>query len=477
LIHFYKRYKLKMTVTSDCLMSAPLTAGLRAEVKYSRPNPESIGYQNTSGQFKLGKKDFNKQFFEIYGARLKEMRPLIISSAREQLGSQLRVKNLAELREDDEGVGEEDFLIVGTVFKQQELKPSILKELSEEGGLEVQPANTKYTADSDTLLLEDENMRVKLEPSDHLRAGWVVNGVVLGVWGREMQGGKFKVEKVFTPKLPAATATGQIPDKDVFVSFLSGLELGGESSAWIGAAQLCVDWLTGNAGAPGEQEGVSQVERLLVCGDSLCAGTRDRAEQGKAKYLTASSAAGSLGAMRQLDDLLVQLCSSLAVDVMPGPNDPATCVLPQQPLHKVMFPSACLYPTLQSVSNPYQFTSAGRCFIVTSGQTISDILRNSELSGGPLEAMERSLAWAHLAPTTPDTLGCYPYSDKDPHIIQALPDVFVAGNQEEFATKTVVIDEKEVLLLALPKFSSSRSLIRLNLRDLQVDRISFDVDL
>ena len=45
------------------------------------------------------------------------------------------MKNLSDLREDEDEVSlsqqQEDVLIVGTVFKQQERKPSILKELSE----------------------------------------------------------------------------------------------------------------------------------------------------------------------------------------------------------------------------------------------------------------------------------------------------------------------------------------------------------
>ena len=49
--------------------------------------------------------------------------------------------------------------------------------------------------------------------------------------------------------------------------------------------------------------------------------------------------------------------------------------------------------------------------LVLSGQTVSDILRNSELTG-PLEAMERCLTWGHLAPTAPDTIGCYPYTEQ-----------------------------------------------------------------
>ena len=80
------------------------------------------------------------------------MRPMIIAAAKKSLGEniqvrerlsrkklpigELQVKNLSDLREDDDEVTlsqqqEEEVLIIGTVFKQQERKPSILKELSE----------------------------------------------------------------------------------------------------------------------------------------------------------------------------------------------------------------------------------------------------------------------------------------------------------------------------------------------------------
>ena len=71
---------------------------------------------------------------------------------------------------------------------------------------------------------------------------------------------------------------------------------------------------------------------------------------------------------------------NINVNLMPGPNDPATIVLPQQPLHRVMFSSAGLYPTLACVTNPYSCTLAGRSILVVSGQTIADILRNSTLA-------------------------------------------------------------------------------------------------
>ena len=51
---------------------------------------------------------------------------------------------------------------------------------------------------------------------------------------------------------------------------------------------------------PEEEDGI-------IAGDSLAVSTRGRQDQVKAKYLTANSAAGSIAAVRQLDDLLVQL--------------------------------------------------------------------------------------------------------------------------------------------------------------------------
>ena len=287
-------------------------------------------------------------------------------------------------------------------------------------------------------MLEDETMRVKMEdPQGKMKPGGLVNGVVAGVWGREAQGGKFAVKEVFFSGLKGEKEEGDLPKKDpISLCLMSGLQLGGEGGECLDAAQLAVDWLVGSAAVPEEQGEVAHVGRLVIAGDSLSDLTREKEEQNKALYLTVGSAAGSIAAVRQLDDLLVQAALTMAVDLMPGPQDPATCVLPQQPLHRLMFPQAGRLPTLQSVTNPYAFVMAGRMIVVTSGQAVADILRNSELPG-PLEALEKCLIWGHLAPTTPDTLGLFPYSDKDPHVLTSLPDIIIAGNQEQFLSKQV----------------------------------------
>lgn len=91
--------------------------------------------------------------------------------------------------------------------------------------------------------------------------------------------------------------------------------------------------------------------------------------------------------------------------------------------------------------------------------------------------MEKCLAWGHLAPTAPDTLGCFPYTDTDPFVLQSLPDVFIAGNQPRYMARKTEIHGHSVLLVAVPKFSQSESLVRINLKQLRSQLISFKADL
>ncbi|KAJ7386285.1 DNA polymerase delta subunit 2 [Desmophyllum pertusum] len=49
----------------------------------------------------------------------------------------------------------------------------------------------------------------------------------------------------------------------------------------------------------------------------------------------------------------------------------------------------------------------------TAGQNVQDIYKVSTFEDH-LEILEHTMRWSHIAPTAPDTLGCYPYYDKDP---------------------------------------------------------------
>ena len=64
------------------------------------------------------------------------MRPLIIEAAKDKFGEALHVKQLVDLKAEEDEERKDNILIIGTIFKQQERKPSILSELSEEPGLD-----------------------------------------------------------------------------------------------------------------------------------------------------------------------------------------------------------------------------------------------------------------------------------------------------------------------------------------------------
>ena len=307
------------------------------------------------------------------------MKPLVVEEAKRKFGPNVNIKQLAELKSEEDEDRKESILVIGTVFKLQENKPSILTELSEDAELEVpREQSTVYTSENDTLVLEDETMRVKLA-GEFLHPGDLVNGVVLGALGKEIVGGKFEVEDVVFSRVVGAKSEPGGVREDVSLCVMSGLELGGEEAGWLLSAQLAADWLVGSVGSPGEQRSLANTERLVIAGNSLGAATRVKEDLDRAKYLTANTAAGSLAAVEELDGLLVQIVGSLTTDLMPGPQDPTTAMLPQQPLHRVALRQAGLYPSLACVTNPYTCCLAGLTITTVSGESVTDLVRNSRL--------------------------------------------------------------------------------------------------
>ena len=81
-----------------------------------------------------------------------------------------------------------------------------------------------------------------------------------------------------------------------------------------------------------------------------------------------------------------------------------------------------------------------------------------------------------MAPTAPDTLWCYPYLGEDPFIMNGLPDMYVVGNQPEFATRLVEGGEGERCRVVLvPKFVETGTLALVNLSTLDVKTVQFDI--
>ena len=92
--------------------------------------------------------------------------------------------------------------------------------------------------------------------------------------------------------------------------------------------------------------------------------------------------------------------------------------------------------------------------------------------------MARMLQMAHLAPTAPDTLGCYPYWEAEPFVLEASPHVLVAGNQPQFAAGWVRGAEGQgVRIIAVPSFRTSGTIVLVNLRDRSCHPVTLDLQL
>ena len=82
-------------------------------------------------------------------------------------------------------------IIIGTLYKHQELKPSILREIAEELQALPQPQRLNYCSPKDALFLEDDVARVKLV--GNLTAEALVTGLVCAVFGHGLDDGSFWV--------------------------------------------------------------------------------------------------------------------------------------------------------------------------------------------------------------------------------------------------------------------------------------------
>lgn len=391
------------------------------------------------------------------------------TNAVKKWGSEIPIRKLFELEKD------EKCIVIGTLFKQMAHKPSVLRELSEDHNLLPQPPRMKYTDDSDELILEDALQRIVLKGDISQQA--LVTGVTAALLGSELedQPGKFQVIECCFRTIP-----DQIPlpviEEDRYVLLASGFNLGPGTEDLM-PLEICIDVLSGQLGLEEEQNFASSISRMIIAGNLLGAETRDKQKHAKAKYISKNLLAGTIEGVQELDRLLVRLASTMHVDVMPGEFDPVGHALPQQPLHRCILPLASSYATLKTVTNPYECEIDGVRFLGSSGQSIDDIMKCSDIPSS-LDALEATLVWGHISPTAPDTLGCYPYADSDPFLIERCPHVYFSGNMDSFSTRMYSTDAGHgVRLVCVPSFAKTGTCVLVNMRTLACSPMKVDLSL
>lgn len=164
------------------------------------------------GRFKLTERKYNDDSLNIYTARLNDLREDTLRRAKlKWRKSCLCVQNLShavlstlfrfiyvaadypyvEISSLSVESPEKSYILIGVLYKDQRLKPSLLRDLSKELQLEAQP-NNNYASNDDKLFLEDETLRIRLV-GNHMDIQEVVTGLVCAVVGHELENGTFWV--------------------------------------------------------------------------------------------------------------------------------------------------------------------------------------------------------------------------------------------------------------------------------------------
>ncbi|WFD19241.1 DNA polymerase delta small subunit Cdc1 [Malassezia caprae] len=362
-------------------------------------------------------------------------------------------------------------LVIGTFYCAMRHKPDVLQEIARDLSLPAPlPVSSYVDSEHDELFLEDQSGRVRLvgELVESSRTRQCVTGAVAGVVGVETPEGDLEVRHVFFPGLPAPVAMPGAPTPGLVVlasGFLAGDDAQPQSDM---AMELLLEWLTGELAAPDAQ---ARISSMVIAGNAVRRSTWAPTERQQALH----------NPFAAFDPWLDQVCATLdAVVLQPGAQDPSGTALPQQPFLAPLLPRAARWPSLHRVTNPAWFALHHRSFLCTGGQNLDDLLKyvpDAEQAAQRLPLARAPLRWAHVAPTAPDTLWCYPFKATDPFVLRAAPDVYVVGNQPAFATETLEVPHAHgthtVRLVLVPEFASTQQVVVLDAETLEARAVSF----
>ena len=73
-------------------------------------------------------------------------------------------------------------------------------------------------------------------------------------------------------------------------------------------------------------------------------------------------------------------------------------------------------------------------------------------------------------------LGCYPFQENDPFVLEECPHVYFVGNQPRFETTVIRGPAGQcVTLIAVPKFKETGQIVLLDMETLEVENMEFSV--
>lgn len=205
------------------------------------------------------------------------MRKLLVEQVRDKWNSVKILDNIVDIRPG------ENVVIIGTLYKDMTLKPSILTPMSLTGILGRK--FEKSFKDSDKMIIEDNTGRLKIQPNDVVSPNKFVTGTVIALLGTVNINGVFSAEG-FTyagcpviDSMPDGVTIPPQSDDDCslgmfdnlegrqFVAIVSGLEFGNSKEK--ATTELLLRTFMGQIGSTKEKSLMSKVCRVVIGGNNI----------------------------------------------------------------------------------------------------------------------------------------------------------------------------------------------------------------
>ena len=254
------------------------STSLRSHTSYENLGFRFLRHSITNGQEKENNNNSAYgQYNSLYLARLRDMRPIAMGVAKKRWG-ELDLQYTEKII-DCESLSGKECVLVGTLYKEMELKSSVLDDFKEMGSIDVnvKPIE-KYTSPNDFFLLEDESGRVRLRGMEN-KVGSLVTGVLVALKGIINDSGTFDVHdwttcgENFKYNHNAAPPTNSLDSKiePTYVLLTSDLNICDSASGYGLAIQMLVDFLHGNLGSLEDQRTAKRIVRIILAGNCIAA--------------------------------------------------------------------------------------------------------------------------------------------------------------------------------------------------------------
>ena len=362
----------------------------------------------------------------------------------------------------------------------------------------------KFIDEKDSLSLEDSSGRVKIDSKSNLNIDEFVTGIPVAFKGQLNNKEIFVVNEYLFYRLeekitntPMDVELNTPKENQNLILFISNLKLGNPNEIENGlggiARSMLVDFIQNNNLTENLSNISSRIKRVIFVGAS--AYVNDKIEElDKGSFIKAEEYKKEFNKIIEnytsLDKYLNLLSSYIQVDLMNNIEGNDGVYFPQNPNGQFLFLENIRNinaKTLNLVENPYIFDIYSyklkdkKYFLGTSGENINCIMQYTSISE-PLIAMEKTLEWGHLAPLAPDTFRIYPFTERDPLLLEKIPDMYFISGKNEFKMKKVEFNydedsKKSVTLMELPDFSSTFKGIVYNIDDDSINEINFSQNL